>query len=118
MKGKKKLSHKKIKNEQCADEMFETLENEILLRDFDEFSTQHFANIAWAYVFLKFSRFHHLSQVDILMSSVFMFCFFLSLFVSFFFELLTCSRFYHLSQVKILKKSQLFRRRAAKFLKT
>jgi len=47
---------------QCADEMFETLENEILLRDFDEFSTQHFANIAWAYVFLKFSRFHHLSQ--------------------------------------------------------
>jgi len=46
----------------CADEMFETLENEILLRDFEQFSTQHFANIAWAYVFLKFSRFHHLSQ--------------------------------------------------------
>jgi hypothetical protein len=47
---------------QCADEMFRILEDEILKRDFETFSTQHFANIAWAYVFLKFSRFHQLSS--------------------------------------------------------
>lgn len=27
------------------------------------FNTQHLANIAWAFVFLKFSRFHKLSLV-------------------------------------------------------
>ena len=46
---------------QCADGMFEKLEEEILTRDFAEFSTQHFANIAWSYVFLKFSRFNQIS---------------------------------------------------------
>lgn len=47
---------------QCADEMFEKLAHEILQRDFVDFNSQHFANIAWAYVILKFSRFHHQSQ--------------------------------------------------------
>ena len=43
----------------CADQMFEKLAHEILLRDLEDFNSQHFANIAWAYVLLKFSRFHH-----------------------------------------------------------
>jgi len=43
----------------CADHMFEKLAHEILLRDLQDFNSQHFANIAWAYVLLKFSRFHH-----------------------------------------------------------
>lgn len=47
---------------QQAEAMFTTVEEELLRRDLDEFETQHLANMAWAFVFLKFSRFHRLSK--------------------------------------------------------
>lgn len=45
----------------AAELMFEAVEEELLRRDLSVFNTQHLANIAWAFVFLKFSRFHKLS---------------------------------------------------------
>ncbi|EKX45921.1 hypothetical protein GUITHDRAFT_163172 [Guillardia theta CCMP2712] len=47
---------------QTAEELFATLEEQVLTRDLMTFTTLHLANIAWAIVFLRFSRFNRFSE--------------------------------------------------------